>query len=200
MRNTSSTGRPSASSRLQPVSRVEEVDPAAGVGADDPVADRRQRDLGALALALEGFLRPAAVGDVDRGAERDQPAVQPDRVGRGLDPALAGGGQELQLEAAGGLLAAQPARQAPRRLGAVVGVDERDRRGREQLVGGKAGQRLGRPVDVEEPLLVIDVDRGGGGFRQGPEPRVPDRGRNPARAPRGQSHLRTDLPAGDTSM
>ena len=57
MRNTSSSVRPAASSVFQPSKllgdRVEEVDPALGVGADDGIADARQRDVQPLPLLLD---------------------------------------------------------------------------------------------------------------------------------------------------
>ena len=57
MWNTSSRLRPAASCRLPADKflgdRIEEVDPPLGVGADDGIADARQRDVQALPLLLD---------------------------------------------------------------------------------------------------------------------------------------------------
>src|SRR6202035_1449014 len=73
-------GSPEAAARVaagQPLGRrVDVVDAARGVGADDPVADRGQGDLGALLLPVQGLRRLLELGDVQGDGEAaDDPSV-----------------------------------------------------------------------------------------------------------------------------
>src|ERR1019366_1898300 len=68
---------------------VDVIDGRERIGRDDPIADRLQRDLGALLLAKQRLLVQLALGDVELDADQaQQPAVRIElRLGATDDPA-----------------------------------------------------------------------------------------------------------------
>ncbi len=108
--------------------RVHVVDHAAHVGADDAVADRGERDLGALLLLEQRLLGELAVGDVDRDAEqarRPARALAHDLAALGEPAGLAVAQHQAMLDE---VVAVVVERGLERALepGQVLGVDQRE--------------------------------------------------------------------------